>query len=97
MTCREKLAIERPEEIDPACFGGCNDCPMSYGYAKKPEYCRPGEETCTKCWDREVDTEVDSGIKDSGDRTEFETGALRDMHVGKGDMASLPWEAVLRL
>ena len=25
-------------------------------------------------------------IKDSGDRTEFETGAKRDMHVGKGRM-----------
>lgn len=25
-------------------------------------------------------------IKDSGDRTEFETGAKRDMHAGKGRM-----------
>ena len=45
----------------------------------------------------EVETDVDSGIKDSGERTEFESGAVRDMHEGKGDMASLPWEAVLRL
>lgn len=37
------------------------------------------------------------GIKDSGERTEFATGAVRDMHEGKGDMASIPWEAVLRL
>ena len=36
-------------------------------------------------------------IKDSGERTEFATGAKRDMHEGKGDMASIPWEAVLRL
>lgn len=36
-------------------------------------------------------------IKDSGDRTEFSTGAVRDMHEGKGDMASIPWEAILRL
>ena len=36
-------------------------------------------------------------IKDSGDRTEFSTGAVRDMHEGKGDMVSLPWEAILRL
>ena len=36
-------------------------------------------------------------VKDSGDRTQFETGAVRDMHEGKGDMASLPWESVLRL
>ena len=25
-------------------------------------------------------------IKDSGERTEFETGAKRDMHAGKGRM-----------
>ena len=36
-------------------------------------------------------------IKDSGDRTEFTTGAVRDMHEGKGDMVSIPWEAILRL
>lgn len=36
-------------------------------------------------------------IKDSGERTEFSTGAVRDMHAGKGDMASIPWEAILRL
>ncbi len=29
-------------------------------------------------------------IKDSGERTEFATGAQRDMHEGKGDMVSLP-------
>ena len=36
-------------------------------------------------------------IRDSGERTEFFTGAKRDMHECKGDMASIPWEAVLRL
>ena len=36
-------------------------------------------------------------IKDSGERTTFETGAVRDMHEGKGDMASLPNSAILRL
>lgn len=39
----------------------------------------------------------ESIIKDSGERTEFETGAVRDMHEGKGDMLSLPWRALLRL
>ena len=36
-------------------------------------------------------------ILDSGERTQFESGAVRDMHEGKGDMASIPWESVLRL
>ena len=36
-------------------------------------------------------------IIDSGERTEFPTGSVRDMHEGKGDMASIPWESILRL
>ena len=36
-------------------------------------------------------------IKDSGERTVFESGAVRDMHEGKGDMVSLPNSAILRL
>lgn len=36
-------------------------------------------------------------IKDSGERTAFSTGAVRDMSQGKGDMVSLPWESILRL
>lgn len=36
-------------------------------------------------------------IKDSGERTEFSTGAVRDMHEGKGSMDSLPHLAILRL
>lgn len=36
-------------------------------------------------------------IKDSGDRREFSTGACRDMAEGKGDMVSLPNNAILRL
>lgn len=36
-------------------------------------------------------------IKDSGERREFESGAVRDMAAGKGDMVSLPNAAILRL
>ena len=34
-------------------------------------------------------------IKDSGDRTEFETGAKRDMHAGKGrmDLGTASWKS----
>lgn len=40
---------------------------------------------------------TDSPIKDSGERTEFDSGAVRDMHEGKGDMLSVPWAAMLRV
>lgn len=94
MTCREKLAIECPEYVNPVYSGGCFNCPYDYGYAPTDEdLCEAGN--CEACWDREV-VEADS-IEDSGERTQFESGAVRDMHEGKGDMASIPWEAILRL
>ena len=36
-------------------------------------------------------------IKDSGTRRAFDSGAVRDMAEGKGDMVSVPWESILRL
>ena len=34
-------------------------------------------------------------ILDSEERTEFESGAVRDMHKGKGRMDLLPWAAIM--
>ena len=34
-------------------------------------------------------------IIDSGERTEFPTGSVRDMHEGKGRMDLLPWAAIM--
>lgn len=36
-------------------------------------------------------------IKDSGERTKFGTGAVRDMHAGKGRMDLLPLSALIEL
>ena len=36
-------------------------------------------------------------IKDSGERTKFPSGALRDMHTGKGRMDLLPWLAIMEV
>lgn len=36
-------------------------------------------------------------ILDSGERTQFETGAVRDMHEGKGRMDLLPWAAIMEV
>ena len=48
----------------------------------------------TKCMDyKKKKTE----IKDSGERTTFETGAVRDMHKGKGRMDLLPWAAIMEV
>ena len=93
MTCREKIAMEHPGRLDNECLGGCAGCPHTYGYAQKPEWCKPTEEICRKCWDGEVEevetqadaevktevgTDVDSGIKSNGEMTVFAIGAVRD-------------------
>jgi hypothetical protein len=36
-------------------------------------------------------------IKDSGSRTEFPSGAKRDLHTGKGRMDLLPWAAIMEV
>lgn len=36
-------------------------------------------------------------IQDSGERTQFESGAVRDMHQGKGRMDLLPMTAIIEL
>lgn len=59
------------------------------GHSNKPE--GGVAVTFKKC-----DGEVTYGIKDSGDRTEFETGAVRDMREGKGRCDLMPLEVVSR-
>lgn len=36
-------------------------------------------------------------ISDTGNRTQFETGAVRDIHEGKGRYDLLPWDAIHEL
>lgn len=138
MTCRERLVIERPDNIRPDSPGGCYACPCTYGYLERPEYCKDVSnrygDRCDECWDREIPEEGDimigdklyhkydipicnelrdagidtpeklhsamdilrnePHIKDSGNRTEFATGAVRDMREGKGRCDLMPLEVV---
>ena len=56
------------------------------------------ELSCVECYAREYKpTKGTPTIKDSGERRAFDTGAVRDMAEGKGDMVSLPNAAILRL
>ena len=120
MTCREKLAQEYPEKIDPGDPGGCKGCPDTYNYLDMPPEDMCGALYCRDCWDREIpgtlpsqykiDTEAEAElakpdpmwtkenphILDSGDRTEFATGAVRDMREGKGRCDLMPLEVVAK-
>lgn len=98
MTCREKLAIEHPERLAPEYVSGCWGCPSDFGYLPDPEYCnRRIDIKCCDCWDRDILKEPgfeEPTIKDSGDRTQFESGAVRDMREGKGRCDLMPLEVV---
>ena len=60
------------------------------------EYCPNAvtEGLCLSCWKEKLRR---NNIKDSGERTTFSTGAVRDMHEGKGRMDLLPWAAILEV
>ena len=111
MTCREKLKLEHPECVGVIFDGSCKGCPADYGYLPhmRPG-CEfdSAEDLCTKCWDREIPdnenwVEVHMTnperpvIKDSGNRRQFESGAVRDMQEGKGRCDLMPLEVVARV
>lgn len=57
---------------------------------------------CSECkhmdnGDSDMFVSANGSIKDSGNRTVFETGAVRDMHEGKGRMDLLPWAAIMEV
>ena len=60
MTCREKLAIEHPDQVSEKYSGGCEGCPSHYGYLNDPNVCGTRcmtDDDCTRCWNREIPEE----------------------------------------
>lgn len=43
------------------------------------------------------ETDIDYEIKDSGERTEFPAGAIRDIQTGKGRFDLIPWRTIWAL
>lgn len=62
MTLKEKLSIEHPECIDDMWYGGCANCPSTYGYdTEGNEKCdckTVNDDICRECWSREYKGEV---------------------------------------
>lgn len=84
MTFKERYDKDYPNKPGPI------GCPWNYGYEVMPDHgCSPDafeNGVCKKCWSREIP----HSIKDSGDRTQFKTGAVRDMRTGKGRFDLVP-------
>lgn len=103
MTCKEKLAADNPDFSTDTIDMYVEDyCPVDHMQIERPSWCGIGvpvkSADCRRCWEREfVEPDIsepehnEPTIKDSGDRTQFETGAVRDMRTGKGrcDLAPL--------
>jgi hypothetical protein len=52
---------------------------------------------CNECVEGDLCIQAEPAIKDSGERREFGTGAVRDMAAGKGRMDLLPWAAIIEV
>lgn len=99
--------MEHPDSINETHAGGCEGCPSDFGYLDNPQdFDGDCVINCMQCWDREIpETSEEVKIKeyqkmrptilDSGNRTEFATGAVRDMREGKGRCDLLPLDVVV--
>lgn len=98
MTFKEKLMQEHPDKLGEDFDGGCEGCPHNYGYEQRRtngDWCI--SHTCTECWNRQMPgTEEKPHILDSGERRQFETGAVRDIQEGKGRCDLMPLEVLCK-
>lgn len=97
MTCLEKYLQDHPD-ADPKDV--IRDvCPHWHSSISLPipDDCDEDGGACTKCWNRQIPgTEPDPtpAIKDSGERRQFDTGAVRDIQEGKGRCDLMPLDVV---
>ena len=91
MTFREKMAQEHPERISDAFIGGAKGCPHKYFNIPN------NVEICAACWDRKMPEAENPHIKDSGERREFSSGAVRDIQEGKGRCDLMPLQVIAQL
>ena len=99
--------VEKPEPLKPCRCGvmpqleSVVGIPMKYYYhcPNCGEMSKPydAEYKAKDMWNSGITIKPDCAIKDSGERREFETGAVRDMSEGKGLMVVMPAAALLRL
>lgn len=106
MTIIEKVMSEHADQVMDDVI--CDYCPSEFGYKNDENDEHNGcdgccIDDCKACWNRQIEGTEESSdesksiIKDSGDRTEFETGAKHDMHAGKGRMDLLPWYGIMEV
>ena len=99
MTYREKWELDHPGQ-EFKVFGlkeGEWNCPYKNGYEDAPNVDTHCMQPCMDCWNREMPgTEEKPHILDSGERRQFETGAVRDIQEGKGRCDLMPLEVLCK-
>lgn len=100
MTFKEKWHQDHPGE-EFKVFGAPGDewnCPYKNGYEAAPDANTHCMQPCMNCWNREMPgTKEKPHILDSGERRQFETGAVRDIQEGKGRCDLMPLEVVAKI
>ncbi len=97
MTFKEKWNLEHPDRpyksgnLGPGCVCG--------HFANHPlQGLACMSLACENCWNQEIPgTEEKPNILDSGERRQFETGAVRDIQEGKGRCDLMPLEVVAKI
>lgn len=96
--CSEYLDCDGcPADVPRVDLPGCWSAGVSWTSAEKQRAVLDAFEGALPPLDEEEALLEDrpGGFQDSGERREFETGAVRDMASGKGRMDLLPWAGIL--
>ena len=101
--CPEEYSLADEPEFCLRCDDSCKQCwDREISGTSEPVFEYRNPEVIAKV----VDTKEENGgltvttepvIKDSGDRTQFESGAVRDMRTGKGRFDLIPLEVMARM
>lgn len=104
MTCLEKYKLEH-NGLEPDLRTSCPHLSGGIGI-KEPVNCPNVNDSpeCIECWNRQVPglEYIHIGkfipeIKDSGERRQFDTGAVRDIQEGKGRCDLMPLDVVVEV
>lgn len=74
MTCRERKMLDVMAHYKKGNVGLLHECPHTYGYADKPEWCEPSKERCAMCWNRPATGKTRKG----SEKTEKENKASEE-------------------
>ena len=99
--CPDDYGYREPIDYQECRYSDCGDCwnceipENTEGFEKVyVKYTDPSEPVRIEYWSKKSDPSDKPTIKDSGERRQFETGAVRDIQEGKGRCDLMPLDIV---